>query len=277
MFLAVDVGNTSITYGLKKRKSFKVWRSPTRNVLKQALVHAEISKQSKKLGFALNKVELVVICSVVPSIDRDFKKNLKKIFSKARILFLGKDVHIPIINKYRYPPQVGKDRLVNALAAKYSHKLPAIIVDFGTAITIDAVSRSGEYLGGAIAPGVSISLNALYEKTDLLPLVISRKPRNVLGKSTSDSVLSGIFYGFGFLVDGLIKGLKKELKGEPIVIATGGNLKLMKQFCREIKVYMPLLTLYGIEIAYNLSKSRENQRNEGLKSKKMSNTAKNST
>ncbi|MCP4649820.1 MAG: type III pantothenate kinase [PVC group bacterium] len=269
MLLVIDIGNTSITFGLKRnKKSFTVWRLPTKQICKPAIFKKFISEQSNKFRFKLSQIDHIVICSVVPSIDHILKKQLKKNFSSAKIAVLGKDINIPIKNKYTYPEQVGKDRLANALAAKQLYGLPAIIVDFGTAITVDVVSGKGEYLGGVITPGITISLNALYEKTDLLPLVNSKKPRQILGKTTSNSVRSGIFYGFGYLVDGIISALKKEISGAPVVLGTGGGLALVRPFCKKIDKYDAMLTLHGIEIAFNLSNLNEKGHNKAKKSKK---------
>ena len=143
-------------------------------------------------------------------------------------------------------------RLANAVSAQYYYKLPAIIVDFGTAITVDVISDDGKYLGGAITPGIKISCKALYEQTALLPLVESKRPKNILGRSTEESVLSGIFFGYGGMVDSLINGLNKELKIKPCVIATGGNLSMIKNFCNNIDEFDALLTLKGIKKAYFL-------------------------
>ncbi len=251
MLLLVDIGNTSTTFGISKGKNkYFSWHSPTNITGKKFLFRKTQLRYLKKGKIDPNNVTAVVVCSVVSELNNKIKEHCKDIFKNSRVFLIGKDIQVPIKNKYRRPRQVGKDRLVNVLAAKYTYTIPAIVVDFGTAITIDVISGKGEYLGGVIVPGINLSLKVLYENTALLPLLNPRKPKAVLGKDTENSILSGIFYGYSFLVDGLIKKLKTTISGDPVVIATGGNLKIMKPLCKEVDYYQPNLTLKGIEIAY---------------------------
>ena len=157
-------------------------------------------------------------------------------------------VKVPIKNLYRNPKQVGQDRLVNAYVAKEIFGFPLVIVDFGTAITFDVISEKGDYLGGIIAPGIGISLEALHEKCALLPKVKLTQTKTFIGKDTKGSILSGILFGFGCLCDGIILKLKKKFKRKPIVVATGGNVDLMRRFCKQLDRVDENLTLKGLNL-----------------------------
>ena len=257
MVLLVDIGNSSTTFGIRnKKKKYFCWHSPTEIITRRDSFLKSQFKNLKKGRISPGEVSEIVVCSVVPRLNMLLKKHCKGVFTNGRFFLIGKDIQIPIKNKYKIPKQVGNDRLVNALAVKCCYRLPALVVDFGTAITIDSISLKGEYLGGVIVPGINLSLKALYENTALLPLLNPRKPKAVLGRDTENSILSGIFYGYSFLVDGLIRKLRATSKQSPVVVATGGNLKIMKPLCKEVDHYLPDLTLKGIEITYNMAINR---------------------
>ncbi|MFH1397424.1 MAG: type III pantothenate kinase, partial [Candidatus Omnitrophota bacterium] len=155
----------------------------------------------------------------------------------------------PIKNHYQFPEEVGQDRLVNAFAAIKLYGYPAIVVDFGTAITFDVISKKKEYLGGMILPGLETSLRSLAEKTALLPKIgLSAPPKNIIGKNTRDSMLSGVIFGFAILTDGLIKKLKQKLGKNTKVIGTGGNIKFILRHCQELKSIDINLTLKGLNL-----------------------------
>ena len=144
---------------------------------------------------------------------------------------MGKDVIVPLINRYRNPRQVGQDRLVGAYAALKFYGAPVIVIDFGTAITFDVVSKRREYLGGIIVPGIRLSAESLFHKTALIPRIDIVKPGPLIGKDTQESVLSGIFYGYGAMSRGLIELIAKKFKGDkPKVIVTGGYTAQMKKY-----------------------------------------------
>ncbi len=260
MLLLVDIGNSSTTFGISNgKKKYFCWHCPTKTLEKKKSFQVSQIENLKRGKINQNKISAVIICSVVPKLNRIIKKNYKDMFLNGKVFFIGKDIQIPINNKYNCPLQVGNDRLMNALGVKFSYSLPAMVVDFGTAITIDIISKKGDYLGGVIVPGINLSLKALYENTALLPLLNPRKPKAILGKDTENSILSGIFYGYSFLVDGLIGKLKATFNAAPVVIATGGNLEIMKPLCKGIDHYSQNLTLKGIEIAYNLTINKAKQ------------------
>ena len=167
---------------------------------------------------------------------------------------LGEDIQAPVINRYRIPSQVGQDRLVNAAAAYEWYGGPAVIVDFGTAVTLDLVSRRREYLGGFIVPGLEVALAALAERTALLPRVGLKRPKEFLGRDTRSSILSGLFHGYGAMCDGLVTRMKARYAPRARVVATGGHARLMAPFCRTLQVVNPDLTLQGLELTSRLVK-----------------------
>lgn len=258
MVLLVDIGNSSITFGLRiTEKRYSAWHVPTDYVYNRKKFEKKLLFNLRKLRIAPEKIKAIVICSVVPKALIEIKARLRKLLAGARIVVLGKDLKIPIKNRYKIKSQVGHDRLVNALAVKQKYRLPALVVDFGTAVTIDVISRKGEYLGGVIVPGLNLSLESLHQRTALLPLLKAQRPKEVIGRNTQESILSGIFYGYSFLVDGLIAALKKNRKAVQTVVATGGNLDIMKPLCKRIDYYDPFLTIKGLELAYYISKKKE--------------------
>jgi len=249
MLLAIDIGNTNITFGVFKGK----------RIIKRFDIPTKVYSL-KKLKQGLGRMDLAdaIICSVVPIATKALQKSLGAVLS-GRVYILGKDLKVPIKNLYRKPKQVGQDRLVNAYAAAKLYGSPAIVIDFGTAVTFDAVSKRGEYLGGLILPGLQISLDALHERTALLPKVKLtpapkilvrglNKPGGLIGKDTSNSMLSGIIYGFAGLTDDLSARIKLKIGKNAKVIGTGGNINLIKKYCRNLDIVDRDLTLKGIRL-----------------------------
>lgn len=235
--LVIDIGNTNTSFGVfNGKRLIRSWDIPTEKI------SAKADLKLKKIIF-----EKVIICSVVPKVTERLKANLNK-KSKIQPLIVGHNLTVPIKNLYSNPRQVGQDRLVNAYAGLKIYNAPLIIVDFGTAITFDLVSEKGAYLGGIIVPGLNISLEALFEKCALLPKVNLSNPKSLIGKDTKTSILSGILNGFGCLCDGLILKLKKQFNKKPIVIATGGNVELMRKFSKQIDKVDKNLTLKGLNL-----------------------------
>ncbi len=238
MLLAIDIGNSTIAFGIFEGKRLKSsWRISTQNIFSKS-----------KVLKPLKDIDGVIISSVVPKATPIIKKLLKNRF-KIEPLVLGDNIKAPIKNLYRNPGQVGQDRLVNAVAASELFGAPIIVVDFGTAITFDIISKRKEYLGGIIVPGIEISLEALSTKAALLPHIKLSPPKEFLGRDTVSSMRSGIFYGFGSLCDCLIERLKAKF-GEQLVIATGGHSRLIAKFCKSIDNVEPDLTLQGLRIIY---------------------------
>ena len=243
-FLAVDIGNTSIHFAFYEKGVWKKHASVSSRAPKKALM-AFLNK-----NFAgLHDAE-VVIASVVPQTDA----LLKSFFAKkpdVRARVVGHDIKIPIVNRYRNPKQVGIDRLMNAIAGFKRYKKALIIIDFGTAITFDVVGKKGEYLGGVIAPGIEISLEALFQKTALLPKIVLKHPKNLIGRDTAESIRVGCSVGIGGLCDRVVEAISKKYRLNPQVIATGGYASFMKKYCRSIQSIAPNLILDGIRITHN--------------------------
>ena len=243
----IDIGNTNVVCGIfRGRRLLGEWRIATKHCTSAAQVQrwfASVLGDRKR-----KEIQGMILCSVVPRRNRFFKKAARSI--RLPLEIVGETVFCPIQNRYRNPRQVGQDRLVNAYSARVQYGAPAIIVDFGTAITVDLVSRKGEYLGGMIAPGMGISLEALNEKTALLPRVRLHPPSSLLGKDTAESILSGAFHGFASLCDGLISKLRKKYGARIKAIATGGHSYVIAPYCKEINCVNPHLTLEGLRLIY---------------------------
>lgn len=245
--LAVDIGNTSIHFALYDRRWKKHFFIPTK-AKKKALKYLLESKKGVWRGAE------VAIASVVPAKTAALEKVFKKLGAKPRVI--GRDIKVPIRNLYRNPRQVGVDRLLNAVAAYKRVKRELIAIDFGTAITFDVVGRKGEYLGGVIAPGIEISLDALFKKTALLPRTRLAHPKNWIGKDTEESIRVGCSVGIGGLCDRTVEAISGKYRLKPVVLATGGYASFMKRYCRSVQRVVPDLILEGILQVFMVSKAR---------------------
>ena len=228
MILTIDIGNTTIAIGAVSRgKVLEVTRINTSIVLRQLAPHIQkVLNKYKRNGY---KFEIAIICSVVPESTTIVEQIIKK-EGGITVKVVGYDFIVPIKNRYKNPKQVGQDRLVGAYAAMVLYGTPVIVIDLGTAITFDCVSVKGEYLGGAIVPGLRLSAESLFLKTALLPKIDIKAPRSVVGRTTQESILSGLFYGYGSLCRGFIELVAKQMKARPKVVMTGGHTHLMKKF-----------------------------------------------
>ena len=265
MMLAIDIGNTTTSFGVFERgrlaSQVSIATQPNRTP-------DEVTRQLTALAgtrkLRLARAREIMLCSVVPRMSAVLAESLRSL-KTAPLRIVGQDVMVPLKNRYRYPEQVGQDRLVGAYAAWKEfgvgqgtrHKGQAqpqahdcIVADFGTAITIDVVTKAGEYLGGIIAPGLDISLEALATRTALLPTVELKEPPELLGRDTANSIRSGILYGCVALCDGLVAQLKQRYATHAIVIATGGGSPLIAKHARTLDHVRPHLVLEGL---YRLS------------------------
>lgn len=233
MLLAIDIGNTSATFGLFfKEELRKTWSVPT--------IELPSYLAAKQFNQKLDKV---LVSSVVPSQD----KFIKKKFRQAE--FISAE-NIPVIKiKLGNKKEIGADRVVNVLAAQALYGGPAIIVDFGTATTFDVLSDNSEYLGGAIAPGLGLARDILHEKTAKLPLVEIMEPQELIGKNTKEAILSGLIFGYASLVEGMIDKFKEKLGRKIKVIATGGFAPLINKHTGSIDIIDENLTLQGLRLA----------------------------
>lgn len=257
MLLAFDVGNTNIVLGAyKDGKLSKHWRFATDRNKGSDEYGMLINQLFQYEGLRPDEVEDVIISSVVPTIMYTLENVALKYFNKEAII-IGPGIKTGINIKYDNPKQVGADRIVNAVAGYEKYGGPLILVDFGTATTFCAVSGKGEYLGGAISPGIKISSAALFNNTAKLPRVELVKPEKVICKNTVSSMQSGMIYGYVGLVDYIVNKMKKELGGDPKeikVIATGGLASLIMSESETINEIDKLLTLEGLKIIYERNK-----------------------
>jgi len=249
MLLAIDIGNTNIAFGVFRGKGL-IGKLNLPTVL---LLKGRGFGRRLKRDISSYNIQSIVIGSVVPAAQKPLMRVLRRMY-KVRPLVLGKDIKVPIKNLYKRPGQVGQDRLINAYAAAAFYGAPLIIVDFGTAVTLDIISKNGAYLGGIIAPGIRLAIDALSEKTALLPKIRLDKRPPLIGKTTSMSIASGILHGYAAMCDGLIAGIRKK-RGVPFkVVATGGNARLVAGCSSAIRIIEENLTLKGINLIFRRMK-----------------------
>jgi type III pantothenate kinase len=255
MILVVDVGNTNIVLGIfEGKKLIKSWRISTNKDKTVDEYGIQIRVLFHFSNIKHENIEAVVISSVVPPVMPVLETMTIKYFG-MKPLIVGPGVKTAMTIKYDNPKEVGADRIVNAIAAYEMYGGPLIVVDFGTATTFDAISKEGEYLGGAIAPGIGISTEALYTRAAKLPRIELVKPKAVIGKNTVTSMQSGIIFGFAGQTEGIITRMKKEIGGKVYVIATGGLAELISKESGSIDKINPNLTLEGLRIIYERNKT----------------------
>jgi type III pantothenate kinase len=254
MLLVIDIGNTNIVFGAYDNdRLINHWRLST-------AIQKTVDEYAILLGSLLNfekvklkEVDSAIISCVVPPLLIPFEIVCRKYIGLMPIVVEpGVKTGMPIL--YENPQEVGADRIVNAVAGYEKYRKALIIVDFGTATTFDYVTPKGEYAGGAIAPGIMISLEALFERASKLPRVELVKPRSIVGKHTVHAMQAGIVYGYVSLVDGIVKRMKEEVKTDPYVIATGGLSSLIYKESDTIDEVDEFLTLRGLKILYEKNK-----------------------
>jgi len=253
MLLCVDIGNTNITMGLYRGQDLLThWRLFTDHhkmpdeyglLLVNLLAHH---------GYSSDDIQGVSLASVVPPLTDVFRQMVDR-YLGVEPLIVGSGVKTGVAIRYDAPRDVGADRVVNAAAAYRLYGGPACIVDFGTGTTFDALSATGEYLGGAIAPGVLVAAEALFQRTAKLPRIDLQPPSKAIGRNTVDAMRSGILFGYVGLVEGLVERFRQELGPEMHVIATGGLAQLIAQETEVFEVVDPWLTLKGLRIIYELN------------------------
>jgi len=255
MLLVIDVGNTNTVLGIYQGdRLLHDWRlttSKSRTVDEYAMLVHELFGLS---GLHFRDVDDVIISCVVPPMLGTLEGLCDRYFKiKPYVVGPGIKTGMPIL--YDNPKEVGADRIVNAVAAYEKHRRSLIVVDFGTATTFDFISARGEYLGGAIAPGLFISTEALFDRASKLPRVEFSRPPLVIAKNTVNSIQSGIFYGYVGLVDGIVGRMKDEVREAPLVVATGGVATLIAGSSQTIVEVDPNLTLEGLQIIYLRNKT----------------------
>ena len=250
MLLVVDVGNTNIVVGVYEGdKLVSSWRISSDRRRTPCELAAWMKVLFELEGMDPKSIDGAVLSSVVPPLTGVVVRAIRMLFGIGTLVVgPGVKTGMPIL--VDNPKEVGTDRIVNAVAAYSKYGGPLVVVDFGTATTFDVVSAKGEYLGGAISPGIAISMEALFKETAQLPRIDFSKPKSVIGKNTIDSMKSGIFYGYVCLVDGMVDLIEREI-GSCRVVATGGLAEVVASVSSKIDLVDPWLTLEGLRIIYH--------------------------
>jgi type III pantothenate kinase len=251
MLLVFDIGNTNMVLGVYDEE----------NLVRDWRINTDLNKTSDEYGvlikslfdasnISLSVVDAIIVSSVVPAVMHSLENFCRK-YCNISPMVVGPGIKTGLNIKYEDPKMVGADRIVNAVAAISKYNCPVIIIDFGTATTYCAVSKKGEYIGGAISPGMKISSEALFQKASKLPRVELVTPETVICKDTVSAMQAGIIYGYAGQVEKIVGLMKKELKDEEtLVIATGGLANMISQETNAIDVIDPNLTLEGLRIIY---------------------------
>ncbi|MGZ8844165.1 MAG: type III pantothenate kinase [Pyrinomonadaceae bacterium] len=254
MLLVIDVGNTNTSLGVFDGETLVAhWRlttEQTRTVDEWGVLARNLFEIT---SFDVKSIYAIAIASVVPPLNFTLKR-MAEVYFQLTPLFVDHtvDTGVPIL--YQPASDVGADRIVDAVAAIHKYRAPCIVVDFGTATTFDAINSNGEYVGGVITPGITISADALFERAAKLPRVEIKRPQNVIGAATVEAMQSGLYHGYVGLVDGILKKMIDELGRSPRVIATGGLAPLIARGSKFIQEVDETLTLEGLRLVYERTK-----------------------
>lgn len=265
MFFVIDVGNSHTVTGLyNENKLAAQWRLKSDRKSTADELAVSYDALFTMAGIDKTKIKGIILASVVPTLETAWKNCCRKHFTGC----LERDIFVVAVDEIKdlitvkldNPREVGADRLVNGIAAWNIFQCKLIVIDFGTAITFDCITEKCEYLGGSILPGIAISLEALANKTAKLPHIdVAVPPTSIIGKTTVQAMKSGILYGYGAMIDGLVDGIRAEMtrSGEAIkVVATGGMAGIIEPFTTTIDLIDPMLTLKGLEIIYKKKVNR---------------------
>jgi type III pantothenate kinase len=251
MLLAVDVGNTQTVLGLfDGERLAEHWRVATEAERTGDELAALLSDLLSLRGLGFDDVSAICLSSAVPLLVRSYQELAERHIG-APLLVLGPGTRTGIPVLYDDPREVGPDRIANAVAARERYGAPCIVVDFGTSTNFDAVSAQGEYVGGVLAPGIEVSMDALFARAARLTKVDFIEPETVIGKTTVSALQSGLVYGFAGQVDGIVERIRAELGDNAPVIATGGLAELIAPHSRTIEKVDPLLTLDGLRLVWD--------------------------
>jgi type III pantothenate kinase len=252
MLLTIDIGNTNITFGLYEGQTLGPrWRLRTIHEKMPDEYGILLDQLFRHQGYRPQQVTGIALASVVPPLTPVFEQVCRDYVGRKPLVV---DAGVKTGVRLRYEPrEVGADRVVDAAAVKELYSLPACVVDFGTATTFDAVAADGDYLGGAIAPGIGIAAQALFQRASKLYPVELTRPPSVIGRNTTHAIQSGLLYGYVGLVEGMVRRFKAELGLETQVIATGGLAEIIARETDVIDVVDPWLTLHGLRIVYELN------------------------
>ncbi len=255
MLLAIDIGNTDVAFGVFRDKTLiGTWR-----------IASDLSKRPDEYGILVTHllrmkeipraaIKRIIVSSVVPPLSPVFQQ-MATLYFAIDPMFVTSDLETGLTIHYTHPEEVGSDRIVNAVAAYKRYGGPVVIVDLGTATTFCVVTEKGEYLGGAIAPGLALSAETLFNHTAKLPKIALAKPMNIIGKNTSMSMQSGVFFGYIGLINEIVHRIHREIGSKSLVVATGGLAAWIGPECRTISKIFPTLTLEGLMIIYEKNQS----------------------
>jgi type III pantothenate kinase len=250
LLLVIDVGNTNTVLGVYEGERllhhWRVWTDREKTADEYGILVRNLYEGSR---LSSREIGAIAIASVVPPLTLTIVELCERYFGIAPLV-VGPGIRTGISIKMDNPKEVGADRIVNAVAAHEKHRSACIVVDFGTATTFDYIAGNGDYMGGVIAPGAGISAEALFREASKLPRVEIAKPPTVIGKNTVAAMQSGLFYGYVALVEGIIDRMKRELRADPPVIATGGLARAVASETSKIHVIDENLTLDGLRIIY---------------------------
>lgn len=254
MLLAVDVGNTQTVLGLYEGERLaEHWRVATESERTGDELAALLARLLELRGRSFGDIDAMALSSTVPALVRAYEE-LAESYVDAPLLVLGPGVRTGVPVQYDDPREVGPDRIANAVAARERYGAPSIVVDFGTSTNFDAVSAAGEYVGGVLAPGIEVSMDALFLRAARLRRVDFAEPPSVIGKTTAAALQSGVVYGFAGQVDGIVRRMRAELGDTAPAIATGGLAELIAPHSETIDRVDPLLTLEGLRLVWELNR-----------------------
>jgi len=255
MLLVIDAGNTNVTLALFRGPELLAqWRLTTDRERSSDDYGTQVRDLFERDHMDLKQVEAIAIASVVPPLNPSLSR-MSEVWFGLTPLFVDHTTVTGLKILYDSPAELGADRIVDAVAGVAKYGAPCIVVDFGTATTFNAVNAEHEYLGGVIAPGIKISAEALFSRAAKLPPVEIKRPDRVIGSSTVGAMQSGLFYGYAGLVDGILEKMIAEMDATPRVIATGGLAPLIAGASRFIEIIDPTLTLDGLRLVYEKTRS----------------------
>ncbi len=257
MLLAVDVGNTNMNIGIFDGSKLKAtWRITT-GVHRMPDEYASLMLGLfERQDISASKITDAILCSVVPPLIGVFEEMCRR-YLKISPLVVESGVKTGVRISMDNPKEVGADRIVNAVAAHQLYGGAVIVIDLGTATTFDVVSEEGDYLGGAIAPGIAIATEALFSRTAVLPRVELTHPKRAIGRNTVAAMQSGIVFGYAGLIEGIVNRIRQELGGKAKVVATGGYAELLARETPVIEEVNPDLTLIGLRLIYEINKAKD--------------------
>lgn len=254
MLLAIDIGNTSIAFGIFDGEKLRATWDIATDIHKTADEYAVLLLNLlPHEGLSVPDIDHVIICSVVPPLEPIFEQLSKRYFGNPPLI-VGPGVKTGVRICTDNPREVGADRVVNAAAVHRLYGGPVIIIDFGTATTVDAVSKEGDYLGGAIAPGIGIAAEALFERAAKLPRIELIAPEHAIGRNTVASMQSGVMFGYAGLIESLVGRIRQELGGEARVVATGGLADAIAKETRVVEEVNLHLTLIGLRLIHEMNR-----------------------